>query len=145
MLACHRCAHYEFENRIEVVRSHARLQEFRPPIDGSDGAATQRMVTLSWTGYRKLKRQRKLPEVIDYLTNAERRTQPLEIKVLLAAVALESLKTTFATRAGFSFHRGRFRERNSGGKWQYLTFEVLINRMLKSQGMPPIRRQIVSV
>ena len=121
------------------------MQEFRPPIDPFDGTATVDMVTFCWPGFRRLKRQRKLPEVIDYLTTAERRAQPIEIKVLLASVAFESLKTTFATCAGIDFHHGRFRERNPNGKWQNLSFEVLVNRMLKSQRMPPIRRNIVSL
>lgn len=69
---------------------------FRPTFELSDGASVRDFAQQAWPEFRRLKRARRLPEVIDYITTAEVPGQPLEVRLLLVFVALESLKATYA-------------------------------------------------
>lgn len=140
-----RPAGFRYRERFSVRRSHAVMQQFRPPLGPDAGRARQTFINAAWSQYRVHKRRRLLPEVIDYLTTAERREQPIEVKTLLASVALESLKTTWARRQGIDFVKGRFVYRTARGKWAPYGFEKLVNMMLKSAGMNPIPKRIVGL
>jgi len=91
-------------------------QVFRPLITPTDGEAIRHFLTSTWPAFRKLKRSRRLPAIIDYLVLADRPRQPSEISTLLAFTALESLKSTHS--------RGQRGE-----------FEARVRRMLEAVGM----------
>jgi hypothetical protein len=60
-----------------------------------------------------LNKQRKLNVVIRYILLADRPEQPLEVQLILAFVALESLKTTYAHSNHIPFVGGHFRKISS--------------------------------
>lgn len=101
-----------------------RAQVFRPLISSSDGDEIRHFVLAAWPCFRRLKRQRRLPAIIDYLVLADRPEQPVEISTLLLFTALESLKSTHSPG-----QRGRF--------------EARVRRMLKDVRMQRGLRHVV--
>jgi hypothetical protein len=57
--------------------------------------------------------------------------QPIELRLLLAVVTVESLKTTYARSRHIPFVNGRFRQPNN----RPYSFEELVRMMLKDVGM----------
>ena len=94
-----RTSEYKFKHGT-TLGSHwgtaGRLRYFRPPFQTADGAAIRDFLEQSWGMFTKLKNTRKLGIVIHYILLADRHEQPVEVQLLLAFVALESLKTTYA-------------------------------------------------
>jgi hypothetical protein len=129
---------YEFKQGT-TLRSHwgtaGSLRYFRPPFQTADGAAIRQFLEQSWPKFTKLKNVRKLGIVIHYILLADRHEQPVEVQLLLAFVALESLKTTYARSKRIPFIAGRFRRvsspprRNPRSERPY-TFEELLKMML---------------
>lgn len=131
--------------RWEGRPTTARMESFRPPISTFEGGSLRDMLQQCWSPFRTLKRKRKLQEVIDYLTTAERREQPIEVKVLLAAVALENLKATYARKRGIPFKRGRFVHLTKKNKWASYSFAELLTMMLGEVGMGPTPKRVVTL
>ena len=129
---------YEFKHGT-TLGSHwataGRLRYFRPPFQTADGAAIRDFLEQSWPMFTKLKNTRKLGIVIHYILLADRHEQPVEVQLLLAFVALESLKTTYAHSHHIPFVSGHFRKISSPPKRNrkkepFYTFEDLLKLML---------------
>lgn len=122
--------------------------QFRSPIE-SDGESVRKFVDTTWSSYRKLKRSRSLPELIHYLTLTDHPDQPLEVRMLLAFVALENMKGSWARASGIPFRRGSFvrviRKATGGIRNERIPFEELLERMFEAVGMRPALKRIVRV
>jgi hypothetical protein len=68
--------------------------------------AIKSFIEQTFPAFCRLKKKRKLAAVFDYLVQAERPSQPTEIRLLLAFVTLEGLKDTYARQAGISYVKG---------------------------------------
>jgi hypothetical protein len=139
---------FSYEHHWRRWSSDGIISQFRPPIE-PDGEAIRKYVERTWKAYRRLKRIRKLPELIHYLTLADHPDQPLEVRMLLAFVALENMKGTWALAAGIPFRRGSFvrpvHSTRRGLDWRRIGFEELLNGMFEAAGMSPALRRIVRV
>jgi hypothetical protein len=114
---------------------------FRPTIEVDDPDVVRFFLESTWPSYRHLRSRRKLAVVIEYLTEAEHPQRTLQMKALLAFVAFESLKTTFALSAGIPFHNGSFRRANG----RTYSFEALATMMLGAVGMRPGLRRLIGL
>lgn len=133
---------FEYEYPNGSGRGHSMTvsgvaQYFRPAFEMSNGAQIKSFVEQTYSKYASLEQSRKLNVIIHYLNQAEAPAQPMEIKLILVFVALESLKHTFAESQGFRFVNGYFRN----AKWKpkdrgnTYYFAVLVEMMLKDVGM----------
>lgn len=124
-----------------------RVSGWRPPIE-RDGQAIAEFVHKTWPRYRRLKRTRKLPELIHYLTLTDQPEQPIEVRMLLAFVALENMKGTWAQSQKIPYRRGQFlRTITKAGKASQVPykFEELLRSMFAEVQMRPSLKRIVRV
>ncbi len=134
---------YEYPNGSGLVSQQSVSgigRFFRPVLNIGDGTRVKSLVEQTYNKYTQLEQVRKLPVVIDYLAQAEAPSQPIEIKAVLAFVALESLKHTFAVEQGIRYEQGAFRKPTwvLGGKNKKsdtYTFKQLVGMMLHSVNM----------
>lgn len=111
-------------------------QYFKPTIEIRDGTVVRNYLEHTYPQYKKLNKVRRLDVFIDYLINAERREQPVEIQLLMAFVALEGLKHTYAKSRGLPYIKGSFRKRPRPKKGRdTYSFEELLEMMMKDVGM----------
>lgn len=131
---------YEYPNGSELTHNFPVLgvaQYFRPAFEMSNGTQVKSFVEQTYNKYVCLEQMRKLNVIIHYLNQAEAPAQPMEIKLILVFVALESLKHTFAESQKFRFVNGYFRN----AKWKpkdrgnTYCFANLVEMMLKEVGM----------
>lgn len=131
---------YEYPNGSGLTHTFAVLgaaQYFRPVFEISDGTQVKSFVEQTYNQYARLEQQRKLNVIVHYLNQAEAPApQPMEIKLILVFVALESLKHTFAESQGIPFD-GFFRKSTLNRNGKYLTyyFGELVKMMLAEVGM----------
>jgi len=131
---------YEYPNGSGLTHTFTVsgvAQYFRPAFEISNGTQIKSFVEQTYNNYACLEQSRKLNVIIHYLNQAELPKQPMEIKLILVFVALESLKHTFAQSQGFRFVDGYFRN----AKWKpkdkgnTYYFATLVKMMLKDVGM----------
>lgn len=131
---------YEYPSGSGIGRSWAVsgvAQDFRPVFEMVNSAQIKSFVEQTYDNYACLEQSRKLNVIIHYLNQAETPEQPMEIKLILVFVALESLKHTFAQSQEFRFVNGYFRN----AKWKpkdkgnTYYFATLVGMMLKEVGM----------
>lgn len=123
---------------------------FRPVFTLSDASVIKEFLEQAWRQFRRLKRARRLPEIIEYLTTTEVPGQPLEIRLLLVSIALESLKATFARESGIPFVKGFYRRISSPpkpnpAKEPHYSFEELATCMLRNVGVKRSLGQVVTL
>ncbi len=99
-----------------------------PVLPGRD---IRTFVETTWSNFRRHVRGRKLVIPIHYLLLADVPHQPMEISALLTFVAWESLKHTWALKAGIPFKKGFFRTPSGNA----IGFTTLSRRMLVSVGL----------
>lgn len=134
---------YEYPNGSGLVSQQSVYgigRFFKPVLNISDGKQVKSLVEQTYNKYTELEKVRKLPVVIDYLAQAEAPSQPIEVKTVLAFVALESLKHTFAVEQGIRYEKGAFRKPTwvLGGnnkRSDTYTFKQLVGIMLSSVNM----------
>ena len=121
--------------------------DFRPPINIRDGAAVKSFVEQTYPSFCRLGGKRKLAVVFDYLVQAERPSQPTEIRLLLLFITMESLKDTYSREAGIPYAKGFYRKptRKPGKLGAAFTFEELLLQMLRSVGMRRAVKQVVAL
>lgn len=141
---------YEFGNNGKSINVSGQAMLFRPLFAIQDGQQIKSFVEQVWPKYRKLKRARKLPEVIEMLTIAELPNQPLEVKLLQGFVVLENLKGTYAHSKNIPFVKGSFRKISEPPKQKpanepKLGFEQLLKNMFKEVGMKPNLRRAIKL
>lgn len=130
--------------------SEGRISDWRPPIEPR-GDSLAALVHKVWPRYRKLKRSRKLPELIHYLTLTDAPDQPVEVRMLLAFVALENAKGTWARFKRLPQHRGQFIKATTarGRRIPYRLEELLVPMFAevrmrpRLKGIVRVRNQIV--
>jgi hypothetical protein len=121
--------------------------QWRPPIE-LDGAAIASFVEKTWSSYRTLKRSRALAELTHFLTLTDHSDQPIEVRMLLAFVALENMKGTWARSQRIPYRRGQFLKtvyKKGRAKQVPWKFEELLQRMFQQVTMRPPLRRIVRV
>ena len=134
---------YEFKHGTKLGASWStigHLRHFRPPFQAADGPAIRQFLQQAWPMFATLRETRKLGIVIHYILLADRHEQPVEVQLLLAFVALESLKTTYARSQGIPFIAGQFRKISSPPKRNpkkepYYTFGELLKLMFRDVKM----------
>lgn len=130
---------YEYPNGSGLVSQQSvsgigRLS--RPVLNICDGKRVKSLVEQTYDKYTQLEQVRKLPVVIDYLAQAEVPSQVIEVKAVLAFVALECLKHTFAVEKGIRYENGAFRKpARVPKKSDKYTFKELVGLMLDSVNM----------
>lgn len=145
-----RAYHYEFEDKIRNVSVVGEAMHFRPLIETNNGENIKKFLELSWPTYRKLKRRRKLAEVVDMLTTCELPILPLEVQLGQIFIILENLKSTYARYSKIPFVGGFYRElsdppKANPKKERKLSFEVLLQGMLRSVGMRVRLKRMVNL
>ena len=131
---------YEFNNMKKTSNVSGQSMSYRPLITIIDGKEVKSFIEQVWPQYRKLKRSRKLFEIIEMMTVSELPVQPLEVQLAQVFVILESLKGTFAHSKKIPFVKGFFREistppKNNPEKERKLGFERLLTDMLVEVGI----------
>lgn len=131
---------YEYPNGSGLTHAPTVLgvaQYFRPAFEMADGALIKSFVEQTYSNYTSLEQSRKLNVVIDYLAQAETPAQPMELKLVLIFVGLESLKHTFAHNQKITYADGAFRKPNwkHGEKGNKYSFKELVKMMLVEVGM----------
>lgn len=150
---------------VEVARYQYGKSGNRPALFGPtasrtatllppDGDSIQIYLENAWPVYRRLKRQRKLPAMIEYLEFAVRDRVPLEIRVALVMIALEGLKATYARAAKYPVLSPPVRPGKPKGSPRPcdptakcpakapIGFKRLLSEMLKAVGQEPRSRQL---
>lgn len=110
---------------------------FRPVFDFHDSEIIKNYIEQTYPNYKQLVEKRKLYAIFEYLYQAERATQPTEIRLLLLFISLENLKDTYAKEMGFPFKKGFYRKpptpRNKDG--DTYKFKELLYQMFQSVQM----------
>jgi hypothetical protein len=119
---------------------NGRLRYFRPLIEMMDGKAVREFLERVWPTYSNIWNTRRLNIIINYILLADRPEQPLEAALVFSFVALESLKSTFATVENIPFVKGGFRKISNPPKPNprnepSFSFEELLTSMLTKVGM----------
>lgn len=134
----------------QMFAVRGKLLYFRPVFGPALGAEIKSFLEMTYPSFRRLRARRKLHVIFDYLTTAELPDQPIEVKFLLAIVALESLKSSFARERKIPFHAGAFRRLSSPPKANLARepkykFSELVAMMCKAVGMSPRTRRIITL
>lgn len=130
---------YGYRRSVGGVANH-----FRPIFDIHESKAFKAFVQDVFENYKKFEKPRRLNVVIDYLVLAEYPNQPLELKLLLAFVVLESLKDTYARTKSIPYIRGAFRRGPNASSPRY-TFESLLRLMFHDVRMKRGLKAIVKL
>ncbi len=126
----------EGSGKSSKMATQGRVQYFRPTIDIQNGTIVQHFIHKTINNYKSLSRVRKIPVIIDYLVNAERLGQPVEVQLMMVFVALESLKDTYAKSKGIPYFQGYFRKaQNPSRRTPKYSFEELLKLMMHDVGM----------
>lgn len=141
---------FTYEGHTQTYQVRGKLKYFRPTFGPAQGPEIKSFLEVGLPIYRRLRLRRKLHVIFDYLTTAELSDLPIEIKFLLTAVALESLKTTFAHGAGIPFKSGHFRKVSTPPKPNLsreptYSFAELVKLMSRAVGMRPSTRRIITL
>lgn len=119
---------------------------FRPVIDIREGVETSEFIERCYPQYARLERKRKLNIVTAYMVQAERVGQPVEVRLLLAFVALESLKDTYARSTGIPYIKGFFRKRPKPRRVRdTYSFEELLQQMFQAVGMRRGLKRVIAL
>lgn len=102
-----------------------------PVIDIRQPKLVRNFLTSTWSRFRRLRRPRRLRSVFAQMWMPDQPEQPIEMRLLLAVVTVESLKTTYARSRGILFAKGRFRQPNN----RPYSFEELVRMMFSDVGM----------
>lgn len=142
--------YFEFGSSARTVSTVGQAIRYRPLLEIQDGSVVKSYLEKVWPTYRKLKRSRKLREVIDMLTTCQLPGLPLEIQLGQMFVILENLKGTFAKHSGIPFVAAFFREisnppKPNPKKEKQLSFNDLLTRMLAAEGMKPKLKRIIKL
>jgi len=145
-----RAYHFEFEDKIRHVSDVGECLRFRPLIETVNGDSIKSFIEKSWPKYRRLKRSRKLPEVVDMLTTCELPKLPLEIQLGQIFIILENLKSTYANFSKIPFVKGFYREISDPPKAnpkneRRLSFEALLHQMFCDVGMHVSLKRVVNL
>lgn len=141
---------YDFEGHTKIISVRGEAMYFRPLLEIHDGKLIKSYLEQVWKNYRKLKRPRKLAEVIDMLTTCELPKLPLEIQLGQIFIILENLKSTYAKYSGIPFIAGYFRVISSPPKQNpkrepTLSFKDLLEKMLIAENMNPRTKRIINL
>ena len=141
------CYGYEFETTKHLKSVFGSTNYFRPPIEIKDGAVIKDFIEQTYPVFHKLNKKRKLTVIFDYLVEADKLNQPIEVRLLLLFVTLESLKDTYAKEKGYPFIKNHYRkparELNKSG--ESFKFEELLLQMLQSVNMRRSLKQVVAL
>jgi hypothetical protein len=132
---------YQFGSDALNHRIRGIYNLFRPAIEVDNPETVRLFLESTWPSYRRYRSRRKLAVVIEYLTEAEHPQRTLEMQALLAFVAFESLKTTYASVVGIPFRNGYFRRANG----RTYSFEALATMMFAAVGMRPGLRRLIGL
>jgi hypothetical protein len=138
---------FEYPEGMHRVNGIGRISAWRTPIE-QDGKAVSAFVHQAWTRYRDLTNDRSLPELIHYLSICDVPDQPLEVRMLLAFVALEHMKYSWARAKGIPFDGAYFlkpRDPKSNRRAARYGLKELLEMMFAEQGMTPDLTPIVKV
>ena len=126
-----------------------KIHYSHPVVSFSDGAAVRHLLESCWANYRRLRRPRKLRQVIHHLVQTNMPDQPLEYRLLGAVVVLESLKATFAQTKRLPYLKNAFRHPPAPGKnpshARRYEFAELLDWMFREVGMKPPLHRVVTV
>lgn len=131
---------YEFGGNQKSISVSGQSMFFRPLFTIQNGQQVKSFIEQVWVQYRKLKKTRKLPEIIEMLTISELPSQPLEVKLLQVFVVLENIKGTYAHTKKMPFFKGYFRQLSNPpkanlAKEKALNFKELLTFALKDVRM----------
>ena len=122
----------------------------RPAICDLHGSRIRDFIEQVWPTYHRIRKQRRLHIVIDYVVTTEQPDLPIEFEILASSATLECLKSTYAKFAGYKFVKGAWRKISSPpkanpGKELQVRFEKLLNEMGTAVSMRPIQKRIIQL
>lgn len=120
---------------------------FRPVFDFNDSELIKSFIEQTYPFYKQLVEKRKLYAVFEYLYQAERATQPTEIRLLLLFISLESLKDTYARDNAIPYEKGAFRKLKKPHQkiGRAFTFQELLLKMIRSVNMGKNLQKMVNL
>lgn len=144
------CYGYEYPNSSGLAHFSSVVgtaNYFRPSINIRDGITVKNFVEQAYDTYFRLEKIRKLNVVIDYLVQAERLEQPTELKLILAFVALENLKDTYARSKSIPYVKGYYRKppTHVGKPGAKYSFEDLLELMLRDVRMRKGLKRVIQL
>jgi len=125
-------------------------QFFRPVLEIRDGEKVYNFIQLVWKQYQKVKKKRKIKELVHYLCLAELPENPVELQLIIAFTMLENLKDTWARSKKIPFVNGFFRKVGNNlnvnlKKTPSYRFKELLRSMLKDMKMKRGLERIVGL
>lgn len=141
---------YEYNGESKSYSVSGQSMFFRPLFDIHQAETIISFLEQVWPKYRKIKKSRKLAEVIDMLVVAELPVQPLEVKLAQVFIVLENLKSTYAHSKKIPFVKGFFREVSNPPKAnlaneKIIGFEKMLKDMMKEVGMKKSIKRVVTL
>lgn len=131
-------------------RSIGSIGSATPVISTISGRDVHAYITSAWDKYKKEKKRRNLPIIVDWLVQAEQGNKPIELKLVVIFLVLESLKDSYARTSHIPFVRGRFRRistppRANPAREPTLGFEELLDQTFRDVGMRRGLKRIVKL
>ena len=124
---------------------HEGANWFLPIVPIRDGESVKEFLNQVYAPFCRLRKERRLQEIIHYLLEAER-TPVMEVKLLILFVTLEGLKDTYAKTSDIPYRRGYFwKTRKSKKRADRYSFEQLLRKMLRDGGMRRGLKRVVSL
>ncbi|MBL8208636.1 MAG: hypothetical protein JNM09_30675, partial [Blastocatellia bacterium] len=113
---------------------------FRPIIWSDSHDVVKEFIEKIWPKYHKLRDERQLHIVIDYLALTQMEGIPQELELMMSFATLENLKSTYARSVGIPFIKPRFRKissppKSNPQKEPPYNFEELLTLMLSPTGI----------
>lgn len=130
--------------------STGTAQFYRPPLNIRDGDTVHSFVATVWQSYSRVKKKRRIRELVHYLCLMELPENPLQLKLIIAFTILENLKDTWARSRRIPFAGGFFRKVSSPPKANpkkepKYAFEDMLREMLREMKMRRGLRRIIKL
>lgn len=131
----------------EPRRLVGQLEYFRPLFGIPRGKKIRSFLQKAWPAYQCLRKVRKLDVAFDYYVLAEKGRQPLELKLAIVSILLESLKYTFALERKYPVVRKRFHSHGptAAKPGKRISFKELLREMFQAVDMSPRLEPIVKL
>jgi len=137
----------EIGSANELRQLVGQLECFRLLFGIPSGKKIRSFLQTAWPTYQCLRQVRRLDVAFDYYVLAERDRQPLELKLAIVSILLESLKYTFALEQKYPVIQRRFcpHGATAAKPGSPISFKKLLREMFQAVDMSPRLEPIVKL
>lgn len=136
----------ENQNTGRRWATSGRLDFSRPTIEIRDGGIVKSFVEQTFNNYKSLENPRKLNVAIHYMLLIENNSLPIEAKLALSFVLLESLKSSFAHSKNIPYIKDFFRKGiNPNRDSKTYSFKELLEMMFNEVGIAKDLSQVIKI